>query len=208
MHARKWMVLLGIMLLLFSNTVPVTAQDSAPAEPQAVVGSTFTYQGYLDDNGHPANGEYDFVLVLYDAASAGNPVGSPASLGDVEVVDGNFTVQPNFVTNPMYIYTGQALWLEIRVRPGSSGDTFTTLTPRQPLTATPYAFSLVPGATIDVEYNFSSRGIINAVNQSPYNDTHGLVGKSHSTKSAWTNSAGRRYALTERSQGSSPAPSK
>jgi hypothetical protein len=183
MRAHKWMVLLGIMLLLFFGLGSATAQDSSPVEPQATVGPNFTYQGYLEDNNLPANGKYDFEVKLYDAVSAGVQVGSTASLGDVDVVKGYFTVQPDFVNYFTYIYTGQALWLEISVRPGASNGSFTTLTPRQPLTATPYALSLVPGATIDVEYNFGGRGIINVTNRSTGFDTFGVYARSYSTLS-------------------------
>ena len=195
MRARKWMVLLGITLLLFSSVRPVTAQDSGPAEPHAVVGTDFTYQGYLEDNGVPANGEYDFWIRLYDAASAGNPVGSITDLGDVDVVDGYFTVQVNVGFDPNGYFNDQALWLEICVRPGASSGSYTTLTPRQPLTAVPYAFSLVPGATMDAEYNYTGHGIINAFNRSTGSSTNGVQGTSYSTIGG-SGLAGYNYSTT------------
>ena len=96
--------------------------------------STFTYQGYLTDGGSAAEGEYDFTFGLYDAATAGNLLGSTETLS-VTVTGGYFTVALDFGSE---FFTGTALWLEIGVRPTGSAD-YTTLTPRQALTPTPYA---------------------------------------------------------------------
>jgi len=108
------------------------------------LGTTFTYQGRLMDGGSPANGQYDFEFKLYDAASGGTLLGTVIK-EDVTVTDGLFTVQLDFGAG---VFTGDARWLEIGVRPGSSIGAFTTLTPRQELTATPYALSLRPGAQV------------------------------------------------------------
>jgi len=53
----------------------------------------------------------------------------------VTMADGFFTVQLDFGD----VFTGEALWLEIALRPGESVEPYTTLVPRQPLTASPYA---------------------------------------------------------------------
>jgi len=50
-------------------------------------------------------------------------------------VEGLFTVKLDFGSN---IFTGETIFLEIGVRSAGSGS-FTTLTPRQELTASPYA---------------------------------------------------------------------
>lgn len=101
----------------------------------APAGTTFTYQGSLSDGGVPANGAYDFQFSLYDALSAGGQIGSTVTKGDVTVTDGRFTVELDFGT----VFDGSALWLEIGVRAGSSTGAYTTLSPRQSLTPTPYA---------------------------------------------------------------------
>ena len=117
-------------------------QPPAPGvEPQgeagilASLGTAFTYQGRLTDGGAPASGAYDFEFRLYDALSGGNPVGSPVTKDDVTVSAGLFTVQLDFGS----VFDGTALYLEIGVRPGASTGPYTTLTPRQALTAAPYA---------------------------------------------------------------------
>ena len=61
------------------------------------------------------------------------------------VTNGLFTVTLDFGTAA---FQGDARWLQIAVRP-TGGGSYTTLAPRQALTATPYAMSLVPGAVIN-----------------------------------------------------------
>jgi hypothetical protein len=100
-----------------------------------LVGTAFTFQGRLSDGGVPANGTYDLEFRLYDALTDGGQVGSTVTQGDVTVTGGLFTVQLDFGN----VFNGTALYLEIAVRAGDSEAEYTTLTPRQPLTATPYA---------------------------------------------------------------------
>jgi hypothetical protein len=45
-------------------------------------------------------------------------------------------------------FSGEARWLQIAVRCPAGSGTYTTLAPRQALTATPYALSLRPGAQV------------------------------------------------------------
>ncbi|RME12849.1 MAG: hypothetical protein D6816_00510, partial [Bacteroidetes bacterium] len=115
-----------------------------PALVSSTLGTSFTYQGRLTDGGSPANGTYDFQFDLYDAATGGSPVGSTSTQSDITVTDGLFTVTLDFGS----VFDGTALWLKISVRPGSSTGAYTALTPRQALTAAPYALGLQPGATI------------------------------------------------------------
>lgn len=129
MKTRLFLSILGVIAFLF-----VTGSAAASAQ-YAALGSGFTYQGRLTDGGGPANGIYDFQFSLYDDASAGSQVGSTLQQDDVTVADGLFTVQLDFGN----VFDGTALWLEIGVRAGSSTGAYSTLTPRQPLTATPYA---------------------------------------------------------------------
>jgi len=102
---------------------------------QGAIGTAFTYQGRLTDGGSPASGTYDLRFILYDADSGGSQVGNIVTLNDVTVTDGLFTVQLDFGN----VFDGTALWLEIAVRPGNSTAAYTTLSPRQALTAAPYA---------------------------------------------------------------------
>jgi hypothetical protein len=123
-------IVFGLLLALLG-----ASSGQVHGSPQlAPVGTAFTYQGKLIDGGAPANGTYDFTFALYDALSGGAQVGSTITLGDVTVTDGLFTVQLDFGA----VFDGTAFYLEIGVRPGSGGA-YTTLAPRQALTATPYA---------------------------------------------------------------------
>jgi hypothetical protein len=119
-------------------------QSPAPGRPEDAVGTAFTYQGSLKDGANPASGQYDLQFTLFDAATGGNQVGSPVTVSNQTVSEGLFTVQLDFGASS---FEGSNRWLEIAVRP-AGGGTFTTLSPRQPLTAEPYAMSLEPGAVI------------------------------------------------------------
>lgn len=111
--------------------------QAAPSEVplQAPAGTAFTYQGFLNDDGSPANGLYDFEFELYDDEVAGGQVGSTLMLQDVTVAEGYFTVELAFGDH----FDGTALWLEIHVRLGASTGGYQQLLPRQALTPVPYA---------------------------------------------------------------------
>ena len=128
--------LFGIICLLLLGLFSPT--QAAP------LGTAFTYQGRLTDGGNPANGTFDFVFTLYNAASGGSTVGSPVILEDIPVSQGQFTALLDFGSG---IFGGDARWLEISVRPGNSGGGYTSLTPRQALTPTPYALYAASSAT-------------------------------------------------------------
>lgn len=108
------------------------------------MGSGFTYQGSLKDGANPANGQYDLSFSLYDAATGGTLVNGPFLVTNQTVTDGLFTVTLHFGPEA---FQGDERWLETAVRP-TGGGPWTPLTPRQPITAAPYAMSLMPGATI------------------------------------------------------------
>jgi hypothetical protein len=119
----------NLMLILLTFAVPWLGQ-AAP------LSTTFSYQGRLTDGATPAEGIYDLQFILFNAAVGGSTVGNTNTLGDVPVTNGLFVVLLDFGGNA---FAGDARWLEIGVRPGASGGAFTTLAPRQPLTAAPYA---------------------------------------------------------------------
>ncbi len=102
----------------------------------APLGTAFTYQGQLKDDGLPANAAYDFQFKLFDAATAGAQVGSTVLKGDVAVSGGQFMVSLDFGSTP---FGGQSRFLEIGVRPGASAGAYTLLGARQELTPSPNA---------------------------------------------------------------------
>ena len=98
--------------------------------------SSFVYQGKLQDGGVAANGTYQFTFKLYDAASNGSQVGQTISDLPATVSNGIFAVNLDFgVTS----FDGGSRFLEIAVRLSGSGQPYTMLTPRQPVTSAPYA---------------------------------------------------------------------
>src|SRR5262249_50376206 len=102
----------------------------------APLGSMFSYQGRLTDDGAPATGSYDLQFTLFGAQSGGAALAGPLTVEDTPVTNGLFTVSLDFGATA---FNGDARWLEIGVRPGASTGNFTTLSPRQPLLPAPYA---------------------------------------------------------------------
>jgi len=101
----------------------------------------FTYQGSMQSSGSPANGNYDFEFRLYDAASAGNQIGTTVvSRNNVVVSNGIFSVAIDFgnagIGTPPF--PGADRYLDIRVR-ASGGGAFTALAPRNRVNSSPYA---------------------------------------------------------------------
>jgi hypothetical protein len=111
---------------------------------QTPVGTAFTYQGRLTEAEAPANGSYDLEFKLFDAASGGSQVGSTVTLGSVGVTNGLFTASLDFGTG---VFAGNRRWLQMGVRPGGTGGAFTTLVPRQELTAGPNAIFALAAAS-------------------------------------------------------------
>ncbi len=104
-------------------------------------GTAFSYQGKLSDGGVPAGGPYDLRFVLFDAVVHGQQVGTALDAEDLLVAGGLFAVSLDFGD----VFDGAPRWIEIGVRHGRSTGVFTTLQPRQPLTAVPYAlYALTP----------------------------------------------------------------
>ena len=107
--------------------------------------SAFTYQGRLTDGGFPANGNYDLQFALFDAAGGSNQIGQTQTVSNVAVNGGVFTLTLDFGATA---FSGAGRFLEISMRP-SGGAVFTPLTPRQPITSTPYAVRSLNAATAD-----------------------------------------------------------
>jgi hypothetical protein len=99
--------------------------------------TAFTYQGKLTDGGTPANGQYDLQVKLFDAPTEGTQQGTTLTLSNVAVVNGVFTVQLDFGACAS-CFSGAARYLEIAVKK-TTDAAFVTLTPRQPVSSTPYA---------------------------------------------------------------------
>ncbi|HRG16262.1 MAG TPA: hypothetical protein PLB00_09700 [Pseudomonadota bacterium] len=101
----------------------------------AQISETITYQGYLEDGGQPANGQYDFEFV--QIASVGGSQSDPIELDNVQVTDGVFSVDLGFSNS----FNLQDYELRISVRPGASSGAYTLLAPNTPIRAAPLAIT-------------------------------------------------------------------
>ncbi len=124
-HHQNHLVLTGVFVVLLVSFSAVLAVP---------ISSAFTYQGQLKRTGSPVNDTVNLTMTLWDRATEGNSIGLPDLRENVEVVNGLFSVQLDFGGES---FNGNARWLQIVVR--TSDGTSATLSPRQPLTAAPYA---------------------------------------------------------------------
>lgn len=106
-----------------------------PAAAQTPLGTAFTYQGRLTDNGAPVTGAYEVQLQLFDAATGGSQVGATVTQAGVTVTQGLFTVLADFGPGR---FLGDRRWLQVSVRP-AGGGAFAPLSPRQLLSPAPNA---------------------------------------------------------------------
>jgi hypothetical protein len=106
-----------------------------------IIRPSFSHQGRLEDqSGNTVpDGSYDFVYRLFHVATGGSSVYEKAQT--VEVKDGYFNNILYFGTEISPDVFTRQVYLEVEI----NGE---ILTPRQQLQGSPFAFSLVPGATV------------------------------------------------------------
>ena len=116
-----------LAVILFSGATTTMAQ-----------GSSFTYQGRLTESTKPADGLFDMQFKIFDTATVGTGIqqGSTITNSSVQVTNAVFAVQLDFGAA---VFDGSPRFLEISVRSAGSLDPYTVLSPRQPLSAAPYA---------------------------------------------------------------------
>ncbi len=124
---------------------------AAPAHAVAL-GPSFTYQGQVKLSGSLLNGTADFEFSLWDSPGSGDPpsgglqIGATQTVSAVSISSGLFTVALNASAEfGPTAFDGQARWLQIAVRSPAGSGSFTTLSPRQALTAAPYALYALNG---------------------------------------------------------------
>src|SRR5262249_39058778 len=82
----------------------------------------------------------------FDAASDGTQQGATITNPTIAVIGGIFTVELDFGAA---VFTGSPRYLEIAVRPTGDTNPYTILSPRQPLTASPYAIRTLSATAAD-----------------------------------------------------------
>src|ERR1044071_7115368 len=122
------------MKIRMHQVVFLFAVFAAFAQHSVAQSTDFIYQGRLLSGSVPANGNHDFEFSLWDAQSGGSQIGSTVTKTSVNVNNGAFSVQLDFGNQ----FPGASRYLEIRVRVSGNPD-FNSLTPRQPISSTPYA---------------------------------------------------------------------
>ncbi|HZV34264.1 MAG TPA: hypothetical protein VFB72_06770, partial [Verrucomicrobiae bacterium] len=122
-------LLVAMALLAFVSTI-----DSQLSTALAQ-GTAFTYQGRLQNNGAAANGTFNLQFLLYTNSTGGVAIAGPVVTNGVSISNGLFTVTIDFGAA---VWDGETNWLEIGVET-NGGSSFTTLSPRQRVTPTPYA---------------------------------------------------------------------
>ena len=128
--AQLWLAVLAILVIV--------NQSTAFAQ-----GTAFTYNGRLNDGASPANGNYDLSFTLYNALTNGTGYGALTNAA-TPVTNGLFTVTLDFGG----VFNGSNYWLELAART-NGGAAFSTLSPRQPLTPTPYAIYAANSGSAD-----------------------------------------------------------
>lgn len=125
---RVTRLLCSVLLFAVLPLAAQTAQDTA-----------FTYQGELRQNNASVTASVDMIFTLYDAATAGNVIGTPiamtaANSDPVQVVDGLFTVSLDFNAPAFLTMVDDARWLAVTV----NGN---PLSPRTKIENSPYALT-------------------------------------------------------------------
>ncbi|MBN1979074.1 MAG: hypothetical protein JW918_16865 [Anaerolineae bacterium] len=123
-------------LVLLAVSISPRIANPVRALPPVQEGVTIPYPGRLaDEVGQAvADGAYDFVFALYEAQSGGEPLWTEMQEG-IAVRGGTFTALLGGVDAiPADVLSGETRWLEVAVR-GPDEDAFTTLAPRQELSA-------------------------------------------------------------------------
>jgi hypothetical protein len=119
---------------------PLVAILAAIRVEGAPLGSEFTYQGRLEQNGVPVTGSSTLRFSLWDASSGGTQIGTSQLLAGVPVADGLFTVMLDGAAQfGAAAWNGDARWLQVEVCTDPACASSTVLSPRQAVTAAPYA---------------------------------------------------------------------
>ena len=107
--------------------------------------TAFNYQGRLDDSGIPASGSYQMQFKLFDSLGGAGQIGPTIPDVPVTATQGVFSVQLDFGS---IAWNGANRWIEISVR-HNSGESYSTLAPREQIAASPYSIRTLSAASAD-----------------------------------------------------------
>lgn len=176
-------IVLALCLALSLTSSAGLAQGGAPGSAQPApslienVRNRIPVQGRLTNaGGTPLTGIYDITFALYEVESGGTEICGDTN--SVTVTNGLFYSE--IYGNCPGVLTGQQVWLGIKV--GADAE----MTPRQPIYAVPYAWSLIPGANVigsapgvpvlHVENTGEGGRALRAYATSPTGTNYGVVG--------------------------------
>ncbi|MCB2154980.1 hypothetical protein KQI84_08840 [bacterium] len=132
---------LACVLVVLCMSLGSLIQAADPPAP-------FMYQGYLEVDGAPANGAFDFIFVAYETSSSTTPLAPECVVGGVRVTDGVFNVELDFGTT---IWDRFDPWIEIGVletTKDADRAPYTMLSPRQHFLPTHTAYSARDAQTL------------------------------------------------------------
>ncbi len=119
---------------LILSALALLSVFSLPLSPAHAQDTAISYSGELKNTGVLVNGDYDVRFGIYDASEGGTRIG-PLKTNAVSVKDGRFSATVDFGES---VFTGEARWLEVGVRPVGIGS-FSVLSPRQQIMSLPHA---------------------------------------------------------------------
>lgn len=117
---------------------------------------TFTYQGQIRSAGALINGPVDLRITLWDSDVAGGQVGATNNYQAVPITDGRFALGLNFGATA---FDGSNRWVQLEFRSPAGAGQYLTLTPRDKITATPYAMFALNGGNGIWNYNPESQSV-------------------------------------------------
>jgi hypothetical protein len=170
--------------LAFAASILVSMLITSGVRAQLAAGTAFTFQGRLDNSSLPANGTFDLQFKLFDAAVAGAQQGSTICVDNLPVTGGLVTTTLDFGA----VYPGGARWIEVAARPDATvgncgGGAYTTLSPRQQMTPTPYAEGLALPVIQSQVVGGAGNAVMWLTNFSNDGGTYGIKGQANSNNS-------------------------
>jgi hypothetical protein len=142
------------------------------AEP---VGTGFTYQGRLLEDSNAPTDLYDMQFKLFNSVSEEDQIGVDVNKPDVNVIDGYFTVVLDFND---FAFDGNSRWLQVGVRYGEleEPNIYTELSPRQEVTAAPYAQYALSAEYVSMPIALSGSGTVPVISGTSTGDGLAVYG--------------------------------